>query len=304
MKKFADPRKFNLQKKIESIHLETLYIYNNRIKYLENLEKIPNLTSLYLQRNYIEKLENLRHLKNLKRLYIGYNKIKVLEGLDDLKCLEELHIEKQQLSPGDCFCFDPRTIYHLAKSLKVLNVSNNKVTTFKYLAPLTNLTWIDVSHNDLDSISDICEIIRYWPHLKTAILTGNPISKQHRYRETIIANCYQLECLDGKKITDLTRTFIKRFQRERKNKKSKASLNLAEHIPGVPKNYPHTLQKAVSASLITNKLNELTFDQTPTQHIPWKALPKKSLPKCRFPKITMASGDPTTYKGCIISSFP
>lgn len=61
-------------------------------------------------------MENLQSLVNLKKLHIGRNKINVLEGLPSNIKLEELHIEKQNISDGVSFCFDPRSIVVLKVS--------------------------------------------------------------------------------------------------------------------------------------------------------------------------------------------
>lgn len=61
-------------------------------------------------------MENLQPLLNLKKLYIGHNKLNVLEGLANNVKLEELHIEKQKISDGVSFCFDPRTVIALKVS--------------------------------------------------------------------------------------------------------------------------------------------------------------------------------------------
>lgn len=87
-----------------------LYLYGNNIFKIENLNGFTKLVLLYLQKNEISVIENLQHLTKLKKLYIGHNNIHVLEGLTHNNVLEELHIEKQNLSEGTCFCFDPRSI--------------------------------------------------------------------------------------------------------------------------------------------------------------------------------------------------
>lgn len=93
-----------------------LYLYGNLIQRMENLDNFTNLMFLYLQKNQICVMENLQNLKNLKKLYIGHNNINVLEGLTKNNQLEELHIEKQIVSEGSPFCFDPRSLTALKVS--------------------------------------------------------------------------------------------------------------------------------------------------------------------------------------------
>lgn len=75
------------------------------------------MTSLYLQNNTILRIENLENLKKLKKLYLGHNIINVVEGLQNLKNLEILHLEKQNLFEGNSLCFDPRSVNAIAVSV-------------------------------------------------------------------------------------------------------------------------------------------------------------------------------------------
>lgn len=103
------------QKPLQSCdHVTVLYLFNNEITKIENLNNLKNLTCLYLQRNKIQKIENLHALGKLRKLYLGYNEISVIEGLEGLQMLEELHVEKQHLRSGDSLCFDPRSIISVA----------------------------------------------------------------------------------------------------------------------------------------------------------------------------------------------
>ncbi|KAH9637386.1 hypothetical protein HF086_011999 [Spodoptera exigua] len=115
------------------------YYHNNQLSKIENLELLYNLTHLHLQWNKITKMEGLECLHCLKKLYLGNNKISVVENLEGLKYLEELHIEKQNLDGPDALCFDPRTIIYIGASLRILNVSENKLTDMTWAKPLRRL---------------------------------------------------------------------------------------------------------------------------------------------------------------------
>nr|CAI5841340.1 unnamed protein product [Callosobruchus analis] len=268
-----------IPKHTPSKDLQVLYLYNNKITAIENLY-FPNLTCLYLQNNAITKIENLQHLVSLKKLFIGHNKISVLEGLNSLEQLEELHIEKQDIPEGSSFCVDPRTVLALSESLRILNISHNKLCSLDYLRPLRNLVMIDASHNDLDDIKDVCQAVREWMYLREANFAGNPICKKHRYKDEIISNSYYLHNLDGKKISDITRKFIKQFEREKLVRASKQSINLTEVAEGMPGNYPSALKKAASISLLRQSSHLLpddlsTFDEGDAVHIAWKTMPQR-----------------------------
>lgn len=94
-----------------------LYLHNNFIQRITNLDHVCHLTHLYLQWNRIEKIENLSTLTNLKKLYLSYNKIQRLEGVERLHQLEELHLEYQNLpSPESEFSFDADSMIGISVS--------------------------------------------------------------------------------------------------------------------------------------------------------------------------------------------
>ncbi len=68
--------------------LEEITLHQFEIEKIENLDKCcRHLKILFLQNNIIEKLENLEKLKELEYLNIGINNIKVIEGLDQCESL-------------------------------------------------------------------------------------------------------------------------------------------------------------------------------------------------------------------------
>lgn len=69
-----------------------------------------------MQNNRIKKIENLDKLVRLRKLYLGHNEISVVENLENNRELEELHLEKQDIAKSDSLCFDPRTSYSLSVS--------------------------------------------------------------------------------------------------------------------------------------------------------------------------------------------
>ncbi|XP_074042534.1 protein phosphatase 1 regulatory subunit 42 [Leptinotarsa decemlineata] len=282
-----------------------IYLYGNNLTSIENLNGYPNLTSLYLQNNNITEIRNLQYLKKLKKLYIGHNNISVLEGLNNLVSLEELHIEKQALPNGSCLCFDPRTIFAISPTLQILNVSGNNIPSLSSLAPLRNLRVIDASDNDLDDIKDICQSIRNWYYLTEANFTGNSVGKKHRYRETVIGNTNLLRLLDGKNVSDVTRSFVKKFEEE-KLLRTKQGVILSDVVKGLPKNYPPPLKKAVSASMLKGSKCKLvddmsTFDEKNAVYIAWQAMPKRR-PYIKSPLLKRKQEN--SMRSGIINKFP
>ncbi|XP_038247886.1 protein phosphatase 1 regulatory subunit 42 isoform X5 [Dermochelys coriacea] len=135
-------------------NLNVLYLYDNQIKQIHNLGFASNLTHLYLQNNCISCIENLTSLKKLEKLYLGGNYITVVEGLETFEDLRELHVESQQLPLGEKLLFDPRTLHSLAKSLSVLNISNNNIDELGELALLENISHLIAVDNQLHHVKE------------------------------------------------------------------------------------------------------------------------------------------------------
>lgn len=57
------------------MNLEVLYLYDNEIKSIENLNALTKITHLYLQDNQITVISNLSHLSCLQKLSLDRNYI-------------------------------------------------------------------------------------------------------------------------------------------------------------------------------------------------------------------------------------
>ncbi|XP_030300553.1 protein phosphatase 1 regulatory subunit 42 [Calypte anna] len=200
-------------------NLRVLYLYDNQISQIQNLDFASNITHLYLQNNCISCIENLSSLKNLEKLYLGGNCIVVVEGLDKIEKIRELHIESQNLPPGEKLLFDLRTLRSLAKSLAVLNISNNNIDELEELAVLENLSYLKAVDNKLQHMKDLEVVLTKWTKLRRMELTGNPVCQKPKYRDNIVVQSPTLESLDGKEIKEIERQFLMNW------KASKAARN-------------------------------------------------------------------------------
>nr|DBA24231.1 TPA: hypothetical protein GDO54_011919 [Pyxicephalus adspersus] len=207
-------------------NLTVLYLYDNNISRIGNLGFATNLTHLYLQNNGISTIENLRGLKKLEKLYLGGNYLTVVEGLEGLHELRELHIESQHIPPGERLLFDPRTIQSLAKSLCVLNISNNNIDELKELAVLENLTQFVAMDNNLTDIKDLEFVLKKWPKLWRMDLSGNPICQKPKYRDEVIVISKSLEILDGKEIKEMARQFLVNWKASRDARRKSREENM------------------------------------------------------------------------------
>ncbi|XP_048638930.1 protein phosphatase 1 regulatory subunit 42 isoform X2 [Marmota marmota marmota] len=167
-------------------NLSVLYLYDNRISEITNLNYATNLTHLYLQNNCISYIENLRSLKKLEKLYLGGNYIAVIEGLEGLEELRELHVESQKLPLGEKLLFDPRTLRSLAKSLSILNISNNNIDDIRDLEILENLNHLTAVDNQIIHIKDLEFLLNKLVKLCKMDLNGNPVCIKPKYRDRII----------------------------------------------------------------------------------------------------------------------
>ncbi|RVE45678.1 hypothetical protein evm_009648 [Chilo suppressalis] len=196
-----------------SNHLIYAYYHNNHITKIENLDLLYNVTHLHLQWNKITKIEGLENLYNLKKLYLGNNCISVVENLEGLKYLEELHIEKQNMDNADGLCFDPRTMVSIGASLRIINVSENKITDMAWARPLRRLEVLIAKKNNLEDYQAAADNLCMIVGLVDVNFIGNPMTRKHRYKETMIARCAQLRVLDTVMIHHTSKTFLQSFDK-------------------------------------------------------------------------------------------
>ncbi|KAM5280874.1 LOW QUALITY PROTEIN: protein phosphatase 1 regulatory subunit 42 [Ctenodactylus gundi] len=208
--------------------LTVLYLYDNRISQISNLNYATNLTYLYLQNNCIACIENLQSLKKLEKLYLGGNYIAVIEGLEGLEELRELHVENQRLPLGEKLLFDPRTLRSLAKSLSILNISNNNIDDIRDLEILQNLNHLIAVDNKILHVKVLEFLLNKLMKLSKMELNGNPVCLQPKYRDKVILASKSLDFLDGKEIKNMERQFLinwKAFKDAKKISKKKNSKN-------------------------------------------------------------------------------
>ncbi|XP_009872268.1 PREDICTED: protein phosphatase 1 regulatory subunit 42 [Apaloderma vittatum] len=210
-------------------NLKVLYLYDNQISQIQNLDFASNITHLYLQNNCISCIENLSSLKNLEKLYLGGNCITVLEGLDKIDQIRELHIESQHLPLGEKLIFDPRSLRSLAKSLSVLNISNNNIDDLEELAVLENLSYLRAVDNQLQHMKDLEVVLNKWTKLRRMDLAGNPICRKPKYRDGIIVQSQTLESLDGKEIKEVERRFLMNWKASKAARKKNKERMTNEH---------------------------------------------------------------------------
>ncbi|XP_045762011.1 uncharacterized protein LOC123865177 [Maniola jurtina] len=268
-------------------HINYAYYHNNQIIKIENLNLLYNLTHLHLQWNKITKIEGLENLKKLKKLYLSNNKISVVENLEGLKYLEELHIEKQNVDGVDPLCFDPRTMLSIGMSLRILNVSQNKITYMSWAKPLRRLEVLIAKRNKLENVEAIADDLCTLVSLVDVNFKENPMIKKHRYKETIIARCAQLRVLDNIPIHNTSRMFLRNFdkvvrlrQLHEKNKISMTSQGVEDFFELNMLPYPRALS-AMSISEFSNQKPKISAIDSTYTFMPRSIWYNKSLPSPR-----------------------
>lgn len=133
--------------------LKTLYLEQNAIARIENLEPLVNLRGLYLAKNMLEDISGLSTLVQLDSLDLSDNYITTVSGLDALPALRTLNLSGNKLSGAD-------SIAHLQQC--------------------TSITSLDLSNNRIDDAAAI-DLVLSMQQLSYLRLMGNPVVSTSRW---------------------------------------------------------------------------------------------------------------------------
>lgn len=162
-----------------------LYLYDNAIESIQGLEFATILQYLYLQNNMVRDIPHLP-MPSLRKIYLDQNEIKVVTGLTACENLEELHIASQRLPSFCTLQFDQQSLNCVARSLLVLEISNNGISNLTQFTVLYNLRRLYCKENAVVDLSEV-EAIVGLPNLEEANFIGNPCCTLFKYRDTTIA---------------------------------------------------------------------------------------------------------------------
>lgn len=135
--------------------LRELYLMDNMIRHIKNLDNASQLIKLDLTNNEIEVIENLENLTSLQILELKGNKLKSVEGLKNNNKLRELGLSDNNIEILN-------GIGHL-QELKKLYISRNRLTDITELSLLPHLKRIVLTGNMLQTIKPLI------PHLKSGL---------------------------------------------------------------------------------------------------------------------------------------
>ncbi|XP_036398728.1 leucine-rich repeat-containing protein 9 [Megalops cyprinoides] len=140
--------------------LRELWVVECQLTRISGLQTSHELQKLYLYDNKISKIENLEALVNLQVLWINNNHITVIEGLDALQNLRELNLADNNIERIG-HSVDPNT------ALQNLNLSGNKISSFKELTHLARLPELRaLGLKDPQSVPNpVCLLCNYATHV-------------------------------------------------------------------------------------------------------------------------------------------
>lgn len=123
--------------------LLVLYLNQNQIRKIENLDKLVKLRLLSLKKNQIPKIEGLTYQTELMHLFLSTNQIREIKGLEKLT-LKKLSLKNNQI----------RKIERLNNQTKLehLNLSANQIQKMEGLEKQTKVTWLDLSKNQIEAL--------------------------------------------------------------------------------------------------------------------------------------------------------
>jgi protein phosphatase 1 regulatory subunit 7 len=189
--------------------LKELYLVENRLKEVKNLEPLVNLRLLELGGNRIRDLgDGLATLVNLEELWLGKNKIERLgTAFNTLAKLRRLSLQANRLTLLEPCNFPPGA----NPALQELYLSENGIPDILHLSHLPALKILDFSFNpiavinaDVVSVSSMPVLEEFWltdgkvdqwaevdklspfaATLRTVYLERNPIEHDKRYRDKV-----------------------------------------------------------------------------------------------------------------------
>ncbi|XP_069743617.1 centriolin-like [Narcine bancroftii] len=168
-------KKLTKQEQLGTVHSLNLCLSKaggKKFKFIENLEKCDHLLVLNLNNNMIEKIEKLDRQSKLRELSLSYNRICKIEGLEHMVNLQNLMLA------GNCIERIPAWVGKKLRSLRVLNLKQNNITSLQDVVKLKSLK-----------------------ELTSLILTDNPLASLPHYRPYTIYHLRSLHCLDGQPVT-------------------------------------------------------------------------------------------------------
>ncbi|ORY25645.1 putative nuclear regulatory subunit of Glc7p type 1 protein serine-threonine phosphatase [Naematelia encephala] len=171
--------------------ITSLELGGNRLRLIENLEKLTLMEELWLGKNKIRTLENLSTFSNLRILSMQSNRITRIQGLEGLVNLEELYLSHNGLERIEGLENNTK--------LKTLDIGNNIIKQIEGISHLSQLEEFWASYNKIPHLSALDSQLAHLQNLETVYLEGNPCQTNDMagYRRKIILALPQVKQIDA-----------------------------------------------------------------------------------------------------------
>ncbi|XP_060780549.1 leucine-rich repeat-containing protein 9 [Neoarius graeffei] len=140
--------------------LQELWVAECQLTEISGLQKCVQLQKLFLYDNKISEMSDLESLINLRVLWLNNNLLTEIKGLSTLENLTELNL-------ADNLITTIGKSLEKNKNLQSLNLSGNKISSFKELTQLACLTELrELGLNDPQSSPNpVCVLYNYFTHV-------------------------------------------------------------------------------------------------------------------------------------------
>ncbi|XP_061700025.1 leucine-rich repeat-containing protein 9 isoform X2 [Syngnathoides biaculeatus] len=151
-------------KRIEGLEscplLQELWVVECKLTKISGLHHCPELNKLFLYDNKISEIKNLKFLVSIQVLWLNNNHISQIQGLNTLKNLQELNLANNNIEK-----IGGSLVNNV--NLHTLNLSGNKISSFKELTFLTCLSQLrDLALSDFTSPPNpVCRLCNYATHV-------------------------------------------------------------------------------------------------------------------------------------------
>lgn len=190
------------------VALEELWLAKNKIASLEGLQNLPKLRLLSVQSNRIRDLSPLHAVPTLEELYVSHNALESLESLrlptaGSPNGSSEAESAEKTNGDGDGNASGNASSSATLSRLRVLDVSNNTLTSFAGTEHLAALEEVWASYNRVADFADVERCLRDKQHLETVYLEGNPLQLRGPalYRNKVRLALPQVQQIDASKFS-------------------------------------------------------------------------------------------------------
>ncbi|KAL7636075.1 UNVERIFIED_CONTAM: hypothetical protein RMT77_013894 [Armadillidium vulgare] len=213
-------------------HVRFLFLQENFIRKINHLRHLHYLQEIYLHDNNIVRIDGLRHLGHLRKLFLPRNCILIIENLPPN--LEILDVRCQRLPRRESLLLDSLTFLTTQKTLKLLDISSNRLTDIEAVKNLEYLEILRASNNLLEDLNHVSQIVSQLSRVTELDFRRNPITNNRKYKTAIISSSSKfLKVFDDQEVASFRRRVLMNLV-EFENKQKRSGLQKRAKKPPVP----------------------------------------------------------------------